>query len=42
MKFRQRVHFQSMIHLLMYAGLFQIEGLVSSPYGMAGKKAFWT
>ena len=25
--------FQSMIHLLMYADLFQIEGLVSSPYG---------
>lgn len=25
--------FQSMIHLLMYADLFQIEGLVSSPFG---------
>ncbi|GHB84736.1 nucleoside hydrolase-like domain-containing protein [Persicitalea jodogahamensis] len=25
--------FQSMIHLLMYADRFQIEGLVSSPYG---------
>jgi len=25
--------FQSMIHLLMYADLFQIEGLISSPYG---------
>lgn len=30
--------FQSMIHLLMYADLFQIEGLVSSPYG-PGRKA---
>ncbi len=29
--------FQSMIHLLMYADLFQIEGLISSPYG-AGRK----
>lgn len=29
--------FQSMIHLLMYADLFQIEGLVSSPYG-GGRK----
>lgn len=25
--------FQSLIHLLMYADLFQIEGLISSPYG---------
>lgn len=30
--------FQSMIHLLMYADLFQIEGLVSSPYGKGRKK----
>ncbi|MFH0758399.1 MAG: nucleoside hydrolase-like domain-containing protein [Bacteroidota bacterium] len=30
--------FQSMIHLLMYADLFQIEGLVSSPYGLGRKK----
>ena len=29
--------FQSMIHLLMYADLFQIEGLVSSPYGKGRK-----
>ncbi|WP_236972680.1 nucleoside hydrolase-like domain-containing protein [Membranihabitans marinus] len=32
--------FQSMIHLLMYADLFQIEGLVSSPYGMGRKQDF--
>ena len=30
--------FQSMIHLLMYADLFQIEGLVASPYGAGRKK----
>lgn len=30
--------FQSMIHLLMYADLFQIEGLVSSPFGKGSKK----
>ncbi len=30
--------FQSMIHLLMYADRFQIEGLVSSPYGDGRKK----
>jgi hypothetical protein len=30
--------FQSMIHLLMYADLFQIEGLVSSPFGNGRKK----
>lgn len=30
--------FQSMIHLLMYADLFQIEGLLSSPYGDGRKK----
>ena len=30
--------FQSMIHLLMYADLFQIEGLVSSPIGNGRKK----
>ena len=30
--------FQSMIHLLMYADLFHIEGLVSSPYGDGRKK----
>jgi hypothetical protein len=30
--------FQSIIHLLMYADLFQIEGLVSSPYGNGRKK----
>lgn len=29
--------FQSMIHLLMYADLFQIEGLVSSPFGNGRK-----
>jgi len=32
--------FQSMIHLLMYADLFQIEGLISSPYGNGRKKDF--
>lgn len=30
--------FQSMIHLLMYADLFEIEGFVSSPYGNGRKK----
>jgi hypothetical protein len=30
--------FQSMIHLLMYADRFQIEGLVSSPFGNGRKK----
>ncbi|MBO0950522.1 nucleoside hydrolase-like domain-containing protein [Fibrella forsythiae] len=30
--------FQSMIHLLMYADRFQIEGLVASPYGKGRKK----
>lgn len=30
--------FQSIIHLLMYADLFHIEGLVSSPYGPGRKK----
>lgn len=29
---------QSMIHLLMYADLFQIEGLISSPYGEGRKE----
>lgn len=29
---------QSMIHLMMYFDLFQIEGLVSSPYGKGRKK----
>ena len=29
---------QSMIHLLMYADLFQIEGLISSPYGKGRKE----
>ncbi|WP_149304024.1 nucleoside hydrolase-like domain-containing protein [Pareuzebyella sediminis] len=32
--------FQSMIHLLMYADQFQIEGLVSSPYGAGTKEDF--
>jgi hypothetical protein len=32
--------FQSVIHLLMYSNLFQIEGLVSSPYGAGRKKDF--
>jgi hypothetical protein len=31
---------QSMIHLLMYADLFQIEGLVASPYGKGRKENF--
>lgn len=33
--------FQSAIHLLMYADLFEIEGLISSPYGNGRKKDFW-
>tara|TARA_R110001592_G_scaffold96331_4_gene276790 strand:- start:110803 stop:112092 length:1290 start_codon:yes stop_codon:yes gene_type:complete len=32
--------FQSMIHLLMYADKFQIEGLVSSPFGDGRKSNF--
>ena len=32
--------FQSMIHLLMYANMFHIEGLISSPYGKGLKKDF--
>lgn len=32
--------FQSTIHLLMYADLFEIEGLISSPYGKGRKKDF--
>ena len=32
--------FQSMIHLLMYADLFNIEGLISSPFGKGRKKDF--
>jgi len=32
--------FQSMIHLMMYSDLFQIEGLVSSPFGNGRKKHF--
>jgi hypothetical protein len=32
--------FQSMIHLLMYADQFQIEGLVSSPFGNGRTKDF--
>jgi hypothetical protein len=30
--------FQSMVHLLVYADTFDIEGLLSSPYG-PGRKA---
>jgi hypothetical protein len=30
--------YQSVIHLLMYADLFQIEGLISSPYGEGRKQ----
>lgn len=30
--------FQSMVHLLVYADLFDIEGLISSPYGPGRKK----
>jgi hypothetical protein len=30
--------FQSMIHLFMYADLFQIEGLISSPFGSGRKE----
>ncbi len=32
--------FQSMIHLLMYADIFEIEGLISSPYGDGRKGHF--
>ncbi len=32
--------FQSMIHLLMYADRFQIEGFISSPYGKGRKEDF--
>lgn len=33
---------QSMIHLLMYSDLFQIEGLISSPsYGQGSKEEIW-
>ncbi len=32
--------FQSMIHLMMYANQFQIEGLVASPYGNGRKADF--
>ena len=32
--------FQSMIHLLMYADQFQVEGLISSPYGAGTKEDF--
>jgi len=32
--------FQSTIHLLMYADLFKIEGLISSPYGDGRKEDF--
>ena len=32
--------FQSAIHLLMYADLFKIEGLISSPYGEGRKRDF--
>ncbi|MFC2137395.1 nucleoside hydrolase-like domain-containing protein [Bacteroidota bacterium] len=30
--------FQSMIHMLMYTNCFEIEGLISSPYGMGRKE----
>ena len=30
--------FQSMVHLLVYADMFDLEGFVSSPYGPGGKK----
>src|SRR4051812_49718377 len=30
--------FQSMVHLLLYADVFDIEGLVSSPYGPGRKQ----
>lgn len=33
--------FQSVIHLFMYSDLFQIEGLVSSPFGKGRKKDFF-
>ncbi len=30
--------FQSMIHLMMYSNQFQIEGIISSPFGAGRKK----
>ena len=30
--------FQSMVHLLAYADIFDIEGLIASPYGLGGKQ----
>jgi hypothetical protein len=32
--------FQSMIHLMMYSDLFQLEGLISSPFGNGSKQDF--
>ena len=29
--------FQSMVHLLLYADVLDIEGLISSPFGLGGK-----
>lgn len=29
---------QSMIHLMMYSDLFQVEGLISSPFGKGRRK----
>lgn len=34
--------FQSMVHLLVYADMFDIEGLVSSPFGLGRKKDILT
>ena len=34
--------FQSMVHLLLYADVLEIEGLVSSPYGPGRKKDILT
>lgn len=33
--------FQSLVHLLVYADVLEIEGLVSSPYGPGRKEHLW-
>lgn len=33
--------FQSMIHLMMYSDIFQIEGIIASPYGEGRKENIW-
>ena len=31
--------FQSMVHFLLYADMFDVEGLISSPYGPGASRA---